>query len=496
MTLAMRTLASLLVVCALAVPALAQPDPDDAVAARPASKTLERAIKLYDKKDFYSASIELSKVTSGESGDDAENQRRAQFFQAKTYFQMGFYGASLAHAAAIARDPQHRYFAAISKWLLALTRVAPSPSLRAVLFGYRGHPVIDDPMLASVRDEFAYQLGREMGMRDVPAGEAIAMLSQVTPAAPEAVRAQLEIARIMLRTNDLDGGIARAMSVARTPEHAAEATRLIASWTHLHAAPHKARAPLAELARTNAYARYQHSRAMLDGRPELPGLERVPIEVFDAVMLPSACRGRMPDDVKPLARQVLEEAKPLATKLLAFEDNAELFDAVRRLQQSAPTPGGDVVLAVLSDREMREQLAWFDELGNEVGLVQRSDRAWQTTPAAADVLQELTVQQSLAAADVGALARTRISQLATGLVGLDEMLRGASPGFALSAGPEGLLHVEPELCRGGGTQPVVAASQVAKPRSGCAGCATTGPGWSVLVLLGLTTLLKRRAAAR
>ena len=40
-----------------------------AAADAPVSKTMERAIKLYDRKDFFSASIELKKVLDGESGE-------------------------------------------------------------------------------------------------------------------------------------------------------------------------------------------------------------------------------------------------------------------------------------------------------------------------------------------------------------------------------------------------------------------------------------------
>ncbi|MEO8701626.1 MAG: hypothetical protein ABI867_16390, partial [Kofleriaceae bacterium] len=59
---------------------------NDPVAATPPSKTLERAIKLYDKEDFFSASIELKKVLDGESQDDAKNKQRAEFFMGKTLF--------------------------------------------------------------------------------------------------------------------------------------------------------------------------------------------------------------------------------------------------------------------------------------------------------------------------------------------------------------------------------------------------------------------------
>src|SRR5215207_1436550 len=71
-------------------------EPENATSTPP-SKTLERAIKLYDKKDFFSASIELKKVLDGESGDDAKNKQRADFFMGKTLYQMNFYAGSLAY---------------------------------------------------------------------------------------------------------------------------------------------------------------------------------------------------------------------------------------------------------------------------------------------------------------------------------------------------------------------------------------------------------------
>src|SRR5688572_21904607 len=61
----------------------------------PPSKTLDRARKLYDKKDYYSASIEFFKVIKGESGDSEANRQKAEFFMGKTLYQMKFYAAAL-----------------------------------------------------------------------------------------------------------------------------------------------------------------------------------------------------------------------------------------------------------------------------------------------------------------------------------------------------------------------------------------------------------------
>src|SRR6185503_2064450 len=84
------------------------------------------AIKLYDKQDWMSAHIELTKVLDGSSGDDAENKQRAEFFVAKTMYQMGFYVASQAMLDKIANaGAAHRYYTATIKWYAAIGRVVP-----------------------------------------------------------------------------------------------------------------------------------------------------------------------------------------------------------------------------------------------------------------------------------------------------------------------------------------------------------------------------------
>jgi hypothetical protein len=465
----------------------------------PPSKTLERAIKLYDKKDFFSASIELQKVLAGETGDDEKNTQRAAFFAGKTAYQMGFYAAAWSRFASVADQPTNAYFGPTAKWVASLLRIAPGPSVRSTLFAYRGTDVLDDPSLASVRDELAYHLGRELGSRDVPKAEALAMLARVSPASELASRAELERARIELRAKNIDGGIALAMSAARAPALTIEATRMIASWTHIHGASDRALAPLAQLATAGPYPRYQHSRALLDGKPELPGVDRVTSETFDAVMLPSACRAHWPADIKPLARKVIGEAKPLVAKLLGVADNNELHDHLRKLRGGLAMPGGDVVIAALADPTMQDRIAWLDEIEKELGMLQQTDKAWQTTPAAADMLQELTLLQSVEAAEIGAHARQRLQLVARDLDALEAVLAKASPAVAFPAGPdvepgEG-LRITNELCIGGGTAP----TQVAvRPQSGCGGCSTheASPLFLVLGMLMFARIVRRARPRR
>ena len=71
-----------------------------------------------------------------------------------------------------------------------------------------------------------------------------------------------------------------------------------------------------------------------------------------------------------------------------------------------------LVMSVLEDKTLLKTFAWVDELNHELEMLQKSDKAWQTTQVAAEVLQELTVQQSVAQADAGKVAKDRVDRLA------------------------------------------------------------------------------------
>src|SRR5678816_3218859 len=156
-------------------------EPDNATSTPP-SKTLERAIKLYDKKDFFSASIELKKVLDGESGDDAKNKQRAEFFMGKTLYQMGFYAGSLAYFDKIVQaGDAHTYHGAALKWLAALSRVLPETSGILEKIGTYDPKALEDSSLASVKDELLFLLGRHYYNRggDGDFDKAIALFRQV-----------------------------------------------------------------------------------------------------------------------------------------------------------------------------------------------------------------------------------------------------------------------------------------------------------------------------
>src|SRR5262245_63442604 len=83
-------------VVALGGEASAQKKKAAAVSEAP-SPVLERAMKLYDSNELYSASIELFKVVEGESGDSEANKQKAEFVMGKTLYKLTYYAAALTY---------------------------------------------------------------------------------------------------------------------------------------------------------------------------------------------------------------------------------------------------------------------------------------------------------------------------------------------------------------------------------------------------------------
>src|ERR1044071_6853347 len=90
------------------------------------SKVLERAFKLYDGEDYYSASIELNKAIEGETGDVEANKQKAEFWMGKALYNMKYYSASLSYFDRIVQKGSgHAYYNATLKWLASLSRQLP-----------------------------------------------------------------------------------------------------------------------------------------------------------------------------------------------------------------------------------------------------------------------------------------------------------------------------------------------------------------------------------
>jgi tetratricopeptide (TPR) repeat protein len=415
----------------------------------PPSKTLERAIKLYDKKDFFSASIELKKVIDGESGDDARNKQRAEFFMGKTLYQMGFYAGALAYFEKIVKaGDQHTYHGATLKWLAALSRVLPETSGILQLIGSYDAKALDEPSLASVRDELLFLLGRHFYSKggDGDFDKAIALFQQVNrtsgfyikakffegvtyvrkyegkpavdafkeilvigeerPAAYSAddvdnyrELAQLQMARVFYSTQQFDTSI---KYFEKLPQDSADWAESLfeASWAY--------------------FMKTLNSKA-------LGNIHTLNAPYFENEFYPEAGLLRaviyfnycLYDQAEEAIQDFNEKYGPLTKNLKEivgkYEDNAEFFDYVKKVRggkENLDPVTRRLVLAQLHDKTLAKNFAWVDEINRELEMLQKSDKAWQTTQVAHDVLQELTVAQSTAQTDAGKVARDRIDRMA------------------------------------------------------------------------------------
>src|SRR5688572_24370737 len=178
--------------------------------ASPPSKTLERAIKLYDKKDFLSAHIELHKVVSGETPDDAANKQRAEFFVGKTLFQLDQLVASQAwFERIVAAGAPHAYYAATLKWYVALAAQLPT---ELPAFGQYPIETFDDPLLTQVRGELLYRHAIAATNKGDFAA-ATKALAKIDKAAPDYVRSRVLLGFVQLRTTKTKDAIATLTAI-------------------------------------------------------------------------------------------------------------------------------------------------------------------------------------------------------------------------------------------------------------------------------------------
>ncbi len=419
----------------------AEPPPDTT----PPTKTLQRASKLYSKKDYDSASIEFAKVINGETEDSAANKQRAEFFMGKTLYQMGYYAASLAYFDRIVElGTGHLYYGVTLKWLAALSRVLPETSGILEKIGQYDASSLDDPVMEEVRNELYFLLGRHF-YRQGDFEQAISLFQTVSKEDPFFVKAKffegvtyvrqykgkpavaafkdilviaeerpkfytkddvdkyqelawLQLARVFYSTQQFDTSIKYYEKLTqKSPDWLPSLFE--ASWAYFMKTNnskalgniHTLNAPYFEdqffpesvLLKAVIYYKYcQYDRAL------------------NAV-------AEYDDLYRPL-RKDLDEI------LGKYEDNAEFYEYVKKVlagKAGLPDATQRLALSAIGDKTLRKTFAWVDELDKELKMLDKADAAWQTTSISAEVLQELTVQQSLAQADAGKLARERLERL-------------------------------------------------------------------------------------
>jgi tetratricopeptide (TPR) repeat protein len=420
----------------------------------PPSKTLERAKKLYDRGDYYSASIEFDKVVKGTEDSEA-NKQRAEFFMGKTLFHLKFYAASLVYFDNIVqKGPSHAYHRRTLQWLAALAEVLPESAGILRKIGKYSLTDLEDPALEPVRSKLYYLLGRyhyQTAQLDqaialfqkvpresefyleskfleavcwvlVPRGAAaVEALKDILVIASEpslrekykrehindfAERAHLTMGRIFYSTKQFDTSI---KYFERLPQDSPYWVQSLfeASWAY--------------------YLKKLNSKAL--GNIHTLNAPYFENEFFpESLILKSQiyfnyCRYdralEAVDEFQQLFPSVRDDLRKLVNQ--HPDDNPAFYDLVKKIRDgSAGLPERTQLIAesALQDKTLLKTFSYVDELDRETKQHENADKAWKTTRIASDVLQDLTVQSSLAADTAGGLARERLARLESELTDL------------------------------------------------------------------------------
>jgi tetratricopeptide (TPR) repeat protein len=421
--------------------------------AGPPSKILERGLKLYDAEDYANASIELNKVIEGQSGDDEGNKQRAEFFMGKTLFNMKYYSASLSYFDRIVqKGPAHRYYQKTLQWLASLSRFLPESAGVLEKIGKYTRADLDQPALEPVRDELYYLLGRYHYQKG-NFKEAIGLFQGVPEKSEFYPRSKFLEGLTDVReyhgklASDAFKAILRKVKQYDDPDKVPKALKDAEEMANLslgrvfystkqfpQSIKYFEKLPGAD-ARGGAApdwgaSLFEASWAyfMVDGDSKALGnIHSIVSPFFETEFYPEAyilkaviyfqrCNyDRSQEAINEFNAVYPDLRKEVEAILAKFPDNAQFYDYVIKIKN------GDAGLSeraqhaaagALADRSLQKNIEWVAELDRELKAIDKADPAWKSTAVAGNILQDLTLQKSLAANDAGQLARNRLQRLA------------------------------------------------------------------------------------
>jgi len=362
---------------------------------------------------------------------------------------MGYYAAALAYFDQISGEgSSHRFYDVTLRWLAALSNVLPDSAGILEKIGTYDREDLDQPVLAEVRDQLYFLLGRHYYRRG-NFDKAIELFTSVSPESPVYPRAKffegvtyvreykgapaveafkqllifgkerpkeytqaditkyeelanLQLARVFYSTKQYDTSIRYYEKLSQvSPDWLPSLFE--ASWAY--------------------FMKTKNSKAL--GNIHTLNAPYFENDLFPESVLLKAVIFYKYCMYKPALEAVQEYnetfrpmRKRLKEMLDSHKDATEFFAYAKKVlagKAGLDAPTQHAVVAAMSDRTVKKTFAWVDELDRELAMLEKSDKAWQTTRISSEVLQELSLQKSLAETDAGKIARERIGRLATEL---------------------------------------------------------------------------------
>jgi tetratricopeptide (TPR) repeat protein len=428
--------------------------PDAVVKQGPPTKVLERAIKLYDAGDYPMATIELNKVIEGQSGDDEGNRQRAEFFMGRALFKMKFYSSSLGYFDRIVqKGPSHKYYGKTLQWLASLSRFLPESAGTLEKIGKYTRQDLDQPALESVKDELYYLLGRYHYQKGNFA-EAVALFSAVPEKSEFFPKAKFFEGVTLVRENkgaqagEAFKAILRKVKSYKDPDKIPKVLKEYEELANLSLGR-----IFYTIGKYDQSIRYYEKIPGPDARGGasiewLPSLFEASWAYFQkdgdskalgnihsinspffetefypesyilkAVIYFNRCNyDRSAEAIAEFNAVYPQLRKELDEILAKFPDNAQFFEYILKVKSGEAGLSARLQNAVegaLYDRTLGKTIEYVSELDRELKAIEKADPAWKSTAVAGNILQDLTLQKSLAANEAGNLARQRLQALSS-----------------------------------------------------------------------------------
>ena len=440
------------------------------------SPVLERALKLYDAKEYQGASIELFKVVEGETPDNDANKKKAEFFMGKTLYNMKFLSASLTFFDRIVEaGPTHPFYGETLKWLASLAQELSDSTAVIDRIGKYDRKELDQPALESVRDQLHFLLGRSFYrkrefdqavslFRAVPKNSKYYVKAKLFEGATfvqeykgkEAAEAFKEVLRVSSESNDKDlkpyEELAN-LSLART---------FYSTGQYQLAAKYYDRVSPDSYDWANSLFESSWSNFMLKtaGYPKALGnIHTLQAPYFENFVKPESVAealtvratiyfynclyDRALEAINDFNRRVPALAQELAKLVQGTQDNTEFFELAQKIQKGKsglPKNVERAAKAVLSDLSLSRRFAYVEQLDGEMKRFDESEAAWKSTAVANAVYTDLTVQKSLTTNEAGDLARQRVTRLVSELAQL--IKRVIKIEYEILQGEKGTLQQE------------------------------------------------------
>jgi tetratricopeptide (TPR) repeat protein len=441
-----------------------------------ASPVLERAIKLYDSEDYYSASIELFKVVEGESGDSEPNKQKAEFWMGKTLYKLKFYSASLTYFDRIVqKGAAHAHYNETLKWLASLSREVADSAGVLDKIGKYNRAELDQPALETVRDELYFLLGK-YNYNKGKFKEAVSLFGAVSPKSEFYVQAKLFEGATHVREYEARPAVESFKEVLRVSAESSDskvkpfedlanlslARTFYSTGQYDLAVKYFDRVSMESYDWPNSLFEASWANFMLKqaGYSKALGhIHTLQAPYFDNFVKPESvaealtvkatiyfynCLYDRADDVinefNDSVPQLAQELKRLVESHQANDAFFEFAQKIRNDESGLPSNVERAAKAVLSDRSLARRFEYVQELDREMAQHEKADPAWKSTQVANAVLTDITLQRSLTVNETGELSKQRVTRLVGELANL--IRRVLKIQYEILQGQKGVLERE------------------------------------------------------